>query len=370
MRSQFFTLIASALALFSGGASDAAVIQFNDARSGSQHYIQQMGFNEAWGTLHELDQRHKVTVAVLDTGFDTSHTDLRRSFTRGLNILDGSTNVDPVNPHGTAVSGTIAARAGNGTGITGLVPDARVLPIRVTNRSDGGAFVSTMANAIRAAADRGARVINLSYSGVQFKAIDDAARYANRRGAVVFMAAGNEGQRHDNWTNYEVVMAVGAVDRRNRLANFSNTGSFVDFVAPGTEILTTRSGGGYQAWDGTSFSSPIAASVAALMISANPELTPGQIRRILRRSAVDLGADGYDANFGHGLIDAGRAVDIASRTFGGYNRRRPGWATNNAPVVYEPLSGVEIIAQSVPEPGTGLLALTGCWVLGARRRRP
>ncbi len=357
--------------------TQAAELRFNDTQAGNQHYINQLNFPTAWGALDRLPARHRVTVAVLDTGFNTQHNDLRGRFMRGFNAVSGGTDVSPVNPHGTAVAGTIGARAGNGRGITGLAPDSRILPVRVSNRSDGSAYVSVMANAIRRAADRGARVINLSYSGVQHEVLNRAARYASRRGAVVFMAAGNEGQLREDWDNHRFLLAIGAVRPDNRIAGFSNRGGFVDFVAPGTNIRTTNESGGYGGWSGTSFASPIAASVAALVYSANPELTPTQVRNILYRSVRDLGEEGFDSTFGHGLIDAGRAVELALKLEGAYDRRRRLWSLDDTPGVAAALSGTATVSSAarvsassvVPEPGVLMLTLSGAAWIGTRRRR-
>jgi subtilisin family serine protease len=243
-----------------------------------------------------------------------------------------------------------------------------------------------MVAAIKYAADKGARVINLSYTGVHMQAIADAAHYAAKRGAVVFMAAGNDGTLHENWRNWNWLVAVGSVDAEGGVSDFSSRGSFVDFVAPGRRMVTTLPDDVYGTWSGTSFASPLAASVASLMLTANPELSAGQVIRILRATAMDVGAEGVDVDSGYGLIDAAAAVDLAMATEGFWTAERQKvqvkWAINDLSR-YEGLqlssgllSPVGIIAEepyevsSVPEPAVLALMLVGTTMVRLRRSAP
>jgi subtilisin family serine protease len=107
---------------------------------------------------------------------------------------------------------------------------------------------------------------------------------------------------------------VTAVDNTGELAAFSNYGKWVTLSAPGAMIMSTARGGGYSYWNGTSFASPIAAGVAALVVSVNPALTAPQVVDILKQSADDLGARGYDIFYGWGRVNAARAVEAALAT--------------------------------------------------------
>jgi len=299
----------------------AAPLAFDDPLASEQWHLQQMNFPQAWSAIWAQPQRGQVKIAVLDSGFATTHPDLSINSAAGFNIVDGSSDIDPVHPHGSATAGIIGAQSGNGTGISQTAWTAEVLPIRVTNRPDGAAKVSDIAMAIRYAADHGAKVINASYSGVELKALHKAAKYAYRQGALTFMAAGNEGQHQRKWRNHKRLIAVGSVDQLDHRSGFSNWGRFVDFVAPGDAVLSLDTHDDYALWSGTSFSSPVAASVAALVFVANPDLSPDQVLKIMRDTAVDLGSKGRDNQYGFGRPDAAAAVSLALQTKGKWAKR-------------------------------------------------
>ncbi len=370
--------------------ASAATVSFNDPKQGQQWYLNELNFGDAWARILDLPSRGKIKVAVVDSGFDTGHTDLQRNLAlgKGINIVNGSTNLAPVNPHGTGTIGLLAATSGNGEGITQAAWTARAIPIRVSNRSDGAAYTTHLAEGIRYAADAGARVINVSYAGVHLGALNRAAQYAQTKGAVVFMAAGNDGKRHARWRNHKFLIAVGSTDQGGGVSSFSSTGSFVDMVAPGRNILSLTTNDRTKNWSGTSFSSPIAASVASLMLIANPELTPWQVRSLMMKTARDIGPGGIDEASGYGLIDAEAAVAAAIRTKGRYigvaGARRISIVDNDL----EQHAGIRLVNQlqavtdagppvnntaAIPEPGTLLLMLAGTTAMyglpGRRRRR-
>ena len=358
-------------------ASHAATVSFNDSGSGQQWYLDALNFGEAWAQIVDLPERGRIKVAVIDSGFDVDHEDLQRNLAigNGINIVNGSKNLNPVNPHGTGTIGLMAATSGNREGISQAAWTARAIPIRVSNRSDGAAYTTDLANGIRYAADHGARVINLSYSGVHLMALQKAAAYAQTKGAVVFMAAGNDGQNRARWRNHKQLIAVGATDRGGSVSSFSTRGKFVDLVAPGRDILSLTTNDRLYTWSGTSFASPIAASVASLVLTANPNLSPWQVRKILFNTARDIGPDGRDNTSGFGLIDAQAAVAAAIETEGRYTAAVAG---RNIPIVSTDLgsySGIRLVSQlqgvtdtvelssvqpsAVPEPGTVVMILSG-----------
>jgi len=368
----------------------AAVVNFNDPGQDRQWYLDAANFPEAWAHIVDLPERGKIKVAVVDSGFDTDHKDLQKNLAlgRGINIVNGSSNVSSVNSHGTGTLGLMAATSGNGEGISQAAWTARAIPIRASNRSDGSAYTSHLAEGIRYAADQGARVINVSYSGVHLGSMQKAALYAQKKGAVVFMAAGNDGKKFANWRNHKQLIAVGSTDRDGSVSSFSNTGAFVDLVAPGRDILSLTTNDRTKTWSGTSFSSPIAASVASLMLTANPKLTPWQVRSLLLRTARDIGAKGVDTTSGYGMIDAEAAVAAAIRTQGRYTGQIDDVNTRLVPNNLETYAGLRLVSQleaitdesitlantgstAVPEPGTLLLMLAGGTLLSPwlNRRR-
>ncbi len=299
-------------------------LHFNDPLANEQWYHDEMGFNDAWGRIYSQRRRGQVTVAVLDSGFETAHSDLDGNLVHGVNIVDGSSNIEPVHPHGTGTGGIPGAESGNGAGISQTAWTANILPIRISNRKDAGAYLSDIDRAIRYAADNGARIINISYGGVGERVIGRAAAYAYRKGALVFMAAGNSGME-TRWRNYRQIVAVGSIGPDGQRSSFSTYGRFLDFVAPGEDVTTLYTDDGFASWNGTSFASPIAASVASLVLTANPELSPAQVLRILRKTATPLGEDlkrrDQKRQYGFGLLDADAAVELALKTRGAYRNR-------------------------------------------------
>ncbi|NJN87628.1 MAG: S8 family serine peptidase [Leptolyngbyaceae cyanobacterium SL_7_1] len=252
-----------------------------------------------------------VVVAVLDTGVDYNHVDLGVNIwknageiegngidddgngfiddVRGWNFDGNNNNPMDTDGHGTHVAGTIAAQR-NGFGVTGVAYDATIMPVKVLG--DRGGTNTTVAQGIRYAVKNGADILNLSLGGgAPSKEIEDAIRYAVRQGSVVVMASGNESAKvpinpaklADRWG-----IAVGAVDRRLQIADFSNLAGKkqLDYVvAPGVKIYSTAPNNQYQFLDGTSMATPHVAGVAALVLSANPTLSPSQIETILTSTA-------------------------------------------------------------------------------------
>lgn len=278
-----------------------------------------------------------VIVAVLDTGVQKDHPDLAGNLMLpGFNTVDNTTNTDPIATHGTMTAGCVGAVGNNGKGVAGVAWTVKILPVRVSNRKTGSAYISDMAEGIAWAAGKGAKVANLSYGGANSKTIDVAAQTLRDKGGLLFMSAGNDGANQSGYPDFASFVAVGATDSGDAKASWSTYGTFVDVVAPGVSIYTTTTGGGYATVSGTSFSSPITAGVAALIWSVNPNLTPAQVETIIFSTCKDLGTAGDDAVYGHGLIDAGAAVAAA----GAVNTNRPPVAN----VYASPITGTAPLA--------------------------
>ncbi|MFA9479268.1 S8 family serine peptidase [Phycisphaerales bacterium AB-hyl4] len=304
-------VLALAVVVLTANFCSGSSLPFNDPLHEQQWYLRAMRFDAAWAALEARDVARKpVVVAVVDSGFDLDHPDLAENMLPGFNIVDGSDVVDALTSHGTGTAGPIGAISNNALGISQAAWTAQVMPIRVTNREDGRARTADINAAIRHAADAGAQVINVSYGGVQLDSVNAAARYAQERGAVVIMPAGNEGRYQGDWKRQPSVLAVGAIGRNGQRASFSNHGSFVDFVAPGQGVTSLYPNQGYARWNGTSFASPLVASAAALVVAANPELTPMQVAEVLRQAVV-VDGDQMEADMLPGVIDAARAVELA-----------------------------------------------------------
>lgn len=283
----------------------------NDPYLGSQWHLSKIGAYSAWNGA----QGAGVTIAVLDSGIDTLHPDLVSRLVPGHNFADGSGTVEDVRDHGTKVAGVAAAASNNGLGVASVAGQLKVMPIRVSD-STGHATWSAIAAGLTHAADRGARVANVSFSGAAGSAaVLSAASYMKNKGGLVFLSAGNSNV-NPGYANTSAVVIVAATDSNDTKASFSNFGDHVHLAAPGTGIFTTTWGQSYTSVAGTSFSAPIAAGVAALVMSANPLLSAAQVENILFVTAVDLGAAGRDVHFGHGRVDAAAAVSAALATVG------------------------------------------------------
>jgi type VII secretion-associated serine protease mycosin len=296
-------------------------IRPNDPLVDQQYALQRLNASSAW----KLTQgSSNVVVAVIDTGVDASHPDLQGKLVKGYDFVDGDTTPDDTVGHGTFVASLIAANSNDQLGISGIAPDVKIMPLKVMSRDNNGSSVR-VAQAIRYAADNGAKVINMSLgSPTPSRSIKSAIDYAVSKGVTVVAAAGNEGDA-ENDPNYPAsfanVISVGATGSRDTVAYFSNHNDAVTVTAPGVNVLGARSQvnqicrpyktSDYCVASGTSFAAPYVAGVAALMISENPNLSPAQVKTLLEKSATDLGAKGYDQYYGYGRVDAGKAVQLA-----------------------------------------------------------
>ena len=251
-----------------------------------------------------------VIIAILDTGVDATHPELGSKITRGWNTYDNNSDTSDVVGHGTQVAGTAAASSNNTMGVASVAWGCQIMPIRISDPS-GIALYSTIADGLIWAADHGARVANISYEATSSLSVSSAAQYFRSRGGVIVVAAGNGGILDTSSPDNPDVLTVSATTTTDSVASWSNKGNKIDLSAPGVSIVTTARGGGYASVQGTSFSAPVVAGVAALVISANPSLTSDQIQAILKQSTDDLGPVGWDTGFGTGRVNAANAVLLA-----------------------------------------------------------
>jgi subtilisin family serine protease len=284
----------------------------NDPMLGSEWHLNKIGAATAWDSV----QGAGVIIAILDSGMDSAHPDLAGNAVAGYNTYDNNTSTADVCGHGTKAAGSAAATANNAAGVAGVAGQARIMPVRIAYNNSGScyAYFSTMASGVTWAADHGARVVNISYANVPTSsAVQSAANYLKGKGGLLFVSAGNY-NRDEGFAPTDTMIPVSATDSADNRASFSSYGSFVALSAPGAGIYTTVQGGGYGAVNGTSFASPVAAAVAALVMSANPSLSADQVKNILFTTAVDLGTAGRDIYFGYGRVNAAAAVAKAGGT--------------------------------------------------------
>ena len=287
---------------------------------GGQVEMRNVGAAAAWDiTKGSAD----VVVAVLDTRIETSppHRDLAGKLLPGTSFVGdrSCSGTTSARDHGTIAAGLIAAQPDNGTDIAGLGWDTRVLPVEVLNDCGAGT-TSAVAAGLRWAADNGADIINLSLTGVtQDPVVSRAVAYARSQGLLVVAAAGNQTSTTKVWPAADLgVVAVAATGLpgtgdEDRLAGYSNFGSWVDIAAPGTEVIGLRRvGGSTTAFDGTtratgtSFAAPLVAAAAALVMAEYPALTAEQVAFRLAQTAAPV--PGTGEQFLWGRLDAAAAL--------------------------------------------------------------
>ena len=263
-----------------------------------------------------------VTIAIIDSGIRRDHIDFAGAITGGYNAFTNQTGTAAVNDtsgHGTHVASLAAARA-NGVGMVGVASNARILPVQVFQGSSTSDFF--VARGINYATSQRAFVMNLSLGGSTMSpTIRTALQGAQAAGLLMVIAAGNEGQanpsfpaRHaaEAWARGQII-AVGAVDANNVIANFSNrAGDTRNFylVAPGVNLIGAypTAPNAYAYMSGTSMAAPVVAGAAAVVKSAWPYLTAPKVAEVLFVTATDLGAKGIDPIYGRGLLNLEKAL--------------------------------------------------------------
>jgi len=277
----------------------------NDPDYDQQWYLPNIEAPDAW----DISLGKDVIIALVDSGVDLDHEDLVD------NILPdgwdfGNDDDDPNDEygHGTQVCGVIAAIQNNNLGISGIAPESKILPLKISE--SGVPIASAVAEAILYASDHGAKIINLSLQlGGDPQVVTDAVDYAVTNGVLLVAAAGQDPGGPVRFpANLENVMAVSAADDTNGLWFNSNYGPEIELTAPGEDIYTTKLGGGHITSSGTSLSAPMVSAVAALIISSHPRFSGEQIRERLITTADDLGDPGWDQYFGHGKVNALKSV--------------------------------------------------------------
>ena len=261
-------------------------------------------------------------VGIVDTGIQSAHPDLSGKVancarSQGLlpifagAIQEGSCADD--NGHGTHVAGTISANANNGTGVTGVSFNSPLAICKALGGALGTGSTGDVANCIRWAHDKGAKVISMSLGGGASTTLKNAVDYAwksgGANGSVLIAAAGNDGDATLNYpAAYPNVVSVAATDDTDARASFSNANADVEIAAPGVDILSTWNNGAYNTISGTSMATPHVAGVAAVIRTKTPGLTAAQVVTKLDSSVDDLGAAGRDQSFGFGRVNLAKAA--------------------------------------------------------------
>jgi subtilisin family serine protease len=326
--------------------------QPNDSLFALQWALQTIRAPEAWRLTAGASN---ILLAVIDTGLDFTHPDLQTGiwlnageelnhngvadatdfngidddrngfvddlrgwdFTDAPNFADGGDYLNRDNDpsdehgHGTAVAGIIAATPNNRLGIAGLAPGCRTMILRA-GTSQGLLEEDDVAAAIVYAVQNGAHVINMSFGDIVVSPVlRDVIRFAHARGLVLVASAGNSATSKPHYpSGFAETISVGATNKTDQLAGFSNYGATIDLTAPGLEIWTTALGSKYGQFAGTSASAPFVSAVAGLLLSHAPNWTNEMVRAALTNSTQDLGEKGWDRFYGAGRLDAAAALQV------------------------------------------------------------
>jgi hypothetical protein len=249
-----------------------------------------------------------TTIAILDTGVGADPTFGQgrvRYLDIGYGTLPGAGREDG---HGTSVASLAAGLAPDAAGVA---PGASLLSIRVTDAT-GTSDIFTLAQAIVAAVDAGAKIVNVSLGGYGTNStLSGAIGYARERGAVIVAAAGNDQAAQLAWPAADPrVISVGAIDAADQQVTFSNSGAGLQLTAPGYGVQTAWLNGQRAYVDGTSASAPLVSGAIAAVMSQNPSLTPQQAADLLLRTASDGGPPGADPAFGNGILNLAWAMNV------------------------------------------------------------
>lgn len=289
-------------------AQTATLAYSNDPLLVEQWGYSRVNADVAWRTGHE---GNGVIVAIFDTGMNLDHPDLMDTeIIYAWNYVDNNSNFTDIDGHGTLVAGVIAAKTNNQIGIAGLAAKTKLAIFKVLEES-GGSWMD-LARAVREARNIGADVYVMSLGGIIGRRIGSLVEreltLAYNSGGVIVAAAGNNNTDTPNYpAAYEEVIGVGAIDKNDNRASWSNYGVNVELMAPGVSIASTYLDDRYAYASGTSFAAPHVAGVAALLLGKEPSLTPDQVRERLRSTALSLGDSYY---YGYGLVNAQAALGL------------------------------------------------------------
>jgi thermitase len=292
----------------------------NDPNFGSQWQHSKMRSTTAWdyGTGDGT-----FIACTVDTGVDLNHPDLQANLVPGYNSADRRTqnsggSVGDINGHGTMTLGCVGAIGNNNRGVVGMAWDIKLMPVRCTNSSGGGAYLADLTDGARWASDNGARAVSVSYSGGNSNTVESTGSHLRGEGSLLSWSSGNSGNRV-NGSDHASVIVVGASNQGDNRTSWSTYGSWVDVVAPGDGVRTTSDGGGTASVSGTSFSCPIVSGVLAMMMITSPNSTPAEIEQMLYDNCVDLSSNGEDIYTGHGRPDFADCMEAADAANGGGN---------------------------------------------------
>lgn len=268
----------------------------NDPAYGSQWHLPNIGADVHWDTNKGSSSN---VIAIIDTGVELSHADLSGKIVPGYDFVNGDTVANDDQGHGTFLATLAAANTNNGVLGAGVDWYAKIMPVKVLG-STGSGTTSNIIAGVRWAADHGAKVINMSIGGGSYsQAFQDAVNYAWGKNIVLTAAAGGSGNSTVQYpAGYSNVVAVAATTNTDVRASFSSYGTWVDFAAPGSSIVSSKMGGGTTAMSGSSMSTAIVSGAFTLAWAKNPALTNQGIINYLGTRATPIAGTGTYWTYG------------------------------------------------------------------------
>lgn len=311
----------------------------NDPSYSQQWALSKINAPKAWDYSRGSK---KIVVAVVDNAVEITHPDLKSNIwinpgeisgngkdddnngyiddINGWDVADNDNNPNPPQnsvSHGTHCAGIVGAVSDNNIGISSIGFGISLMAIKA-NKNSGVNSSSDIYKGLTYAADAGADVISLSWSGSGSSQTDqNTIKYVYAKGVVIVVAAGNNNSEIKTYpAAYPNVISVASCDASDKKSSFSSYGIWVDITSPGNNIYSTVPGGGYQNMSGTSMACPLVAGLCGLMLSLNPALTQVQLENCLKSSAVIIDAvnPGYAGKLGAGRIDAEAAIKCVAAT--------------------------------------------------------
>jgi thermitase len=293
-------------------------VSYDDPMAGQQYALGKLDMSHAHGVTMGSSN---TTLAIVDTGVEVEHPDFKDAAGKsrvipGKNTTNNTNDVTDKYGHGTHCAGIAAASANNKEGVVGIAPKVNILAVKVLGDNGSGTYEG-VANGIIFAADKGSKVISMSLGGPSnAQVLEDAVKYAMGKDSLIVAAMGND---YDNVKSYPAaingVMAVVSTDEKDKKSDFSNWGDWSSVSAPGSDILSTLPTHAnvigqkrYGTLSGTSMATPAVAGLAALVRDLHPDWDAKTVRAKIEQTSDDLGDKGYDPTFGHGRVNAAKAL--------------------------------------------------------------
>jgi subtilisin family serine protease len=294
----------------------------NDPKAGQQYSLKVTKVADAWDT--QVGTKETI-IAIIDSGVDMTHPDLKAKLVPGWNTLDKNDKPTDDHGHGTHCAGIAAAIADNNEGVAGVAPGVGLMSVKVLDAKGRGSD-ATIAEGVVWAADHGAKVMSMSLGLYKrSQVIEDALQYALDKDVTLVASAGNNNAENDPVSaphlpsTHPGVIEVAATDSKDQKARFSNFGKTVSVAAPGVDILSTLPTYNvgrdlnYGLMSGTSMASPFVAGLAGLVRSQYPTMKQAEVKAHIQKMADDLGTSGFDPQFGFGRVNGLKAVSAARR---------------------------------------------------------